>query len=371
MTNHAESPAGRLPRLLAVGFQGFGNIGDEAILCGLERLLHGAATIEVVVAGTLAPVRAAPAARRVHPWKLLPTPAAVRLIRRCDAVVISGGGLVNDYWPLVIPRYLLWVLASRLVGRPVIWAGIGVGPVRRRVWRLLAGVAFRLSSTVVVRDGASAAAAAGLLPPARVVVAADPAFAMVAPASRRPGVAPESRVGVIVRSPAPGDEALLAKLLAGLAATINGLIERGVRVDVLTMHPAEDGAIRAALKGALPAGIRDRVAIQALPDDPNEATAALGGYQALVSARLHGIILGAIAGVPSVAIVYDPKVGAAAEALGLADVAIPLAALTAARIDAGLEAIADPGRAAGLAARLEEQRAHLSPIRDAIVAAIS
>ena len=145
----------RLPRLIAVGFQGFGNVGDEAILCGLERLLDGAATFDTIVAGTVGPVWGANGARRIHPWRLLPTPAAMRRIRRSDGLIISGGGLVNDYWPLVIPRYLSWVLAARLLGRPVVWAGIGVGPVRRRPWRILGGFAFALSSAVIVRDRAS------------------------------------------------------------------------------------------------------------------------------------------------------------------------------------------------------------------------
>lgn len=356
-------PAKRLPRLIAVGFQGFGNVGDEAILCGLERLLEGAATLDVIVAGTVAPVRAAPAARRIHPWKLLPTPVALRAIRRADAVVIAGGGLVNDYWPLVIPRYLAWVLATRLMGRPVVWAGVGVGPVRRRAWRLLAGIAFALSNAVVVRDRASEEAAAGLVPSARVQVAADPAFALSGPANQAAG----SGVGVIVRSPAPGDERHLERLVAGLAATITGLVERGVRVDVLTMHPAEDQAIRTALREALAGGAGKAVQIDDLSDDPNTAAAALGSYAALVSARLHGIILGAVAGVPSVAIVYDAKVGAAAELLGLADVAIPLAELTSARIDAALATLADPSRDVEFGSRLELQRDRLNVIRDTLV----
>lgn len=354
-------------RLLAVGFQGFGNVGDEAILCGLERLLEGVATLDVIVAGTVAPVVAARTAPRIHPWKLLPTPAALRQIRRADAVVISGGGLVNDYWPLVIPRYLAWVVAARLMGRPVVWAGVGVGPVRRRPWRLLAGIAFALSNAVVVRDRASETAGDRLLPSARVRVAADPAFALRGPADRPAG----SGVCVIVRSPAPGCERHLGRLVAALAGTITGLVGRGVRVDVLTMHPAEDQAIRTALEAALASGVGTGVRISALPDDPNAAAVALASYTALVSARLHGIILGAVAGVPSVAIVYDSKVGAAAEILGLADVAIPLAEVSSERIDAALAAIARPTRIADLGARLALQRDRLNVIRDAIVEVVA
>ena len=351
----------RSPRLVAVGFQGFGNVGDEAILCGLERLLEGAATFEAIVAGTVAPVWGAPGARRVHPWKLMPTPAAMRLIRRSDGLVISGGGLVHDYWPLVIPRYLGWVLAARLMGRPVVWAGVGVGPVRRAPWRVLAGLAFALSTSVLVRDRASESAALGLLPAATVVMAADPAFAMEAtPRAVRSGI------GFIVRSPAPGDESHLTRLVDALATAITALHQRGVSVDILTMHPSEDGAMTTALQAVLSDEVRKAVGIRPLPADPYAAAAELGAYEVLVSTRLHGLILGAVVGVPSVPIVYDAKVAAAAELLGLSDVAIPLAEVTPTRVDEAIAILADPRRADQLAERLRGQRDRLAVIRDTI-----
>ena len=354
--------ATRLPRLVAVGFQGFGNVGDEAILCGLERLLEGAATFEAIVAGTVAPVWGAPGARRVHPWKLMPTPAAMWLIRRSDGLVISGGGLVNDYWPLVIPRYLAWVLAARLMGRPVVWAGVGVGPVRRAPWRILGGIAFALSTCVLVRDRASETAAHGFHPPASVVVAADPAFAMEAvPCAGRSGV------GFIVRSPAPGDEPHFERLVGSFASAIMALLARGVPVDILTMHPSEDGAMTAALRAALSDEARQTVVMRPLPPDPYRAAATLGAYEVLVSSRMHGLILGAVVGVPSVAIVYDAKVAAAADLLGLSDVAILLAEVTPTRVDEAIAILADPRRVDQLAERLRGQRDRLAIIRDTIV----
>ena len=139
----------------------------------------------------------------------------------------------------------------------------------------------------------------------------------------------------MVRSPAPGDEALLGPLVEALASAATTLHARGVPVDILTMHPVEDLTISSAMEAALPGGVRQVVSVSQLPADPHAAAVALGGYDVLVSMRLHGVILGAVAGVPSVSIVYDAKVGAAAELLGLADVAIALRDVTAARIAEG------------------------------------
>ena len=83
---------------------------------------------------------------------------------------------------------------------------------------------------------------------------------------------------------------------------------------------------------------------------------------------MHGLILGAIVGVPSVPIVYDAKVAAAAELLGLSDVAIPLSELTPTRIVAAIDSLADPARTEQLAGAVREQRGRLTIIRDTITA---
>ena len=56
--------------------------------------------------------------------------------------------------------------------------------------------------------------------------------------------------------------------------------------------------------------------------------------------RLHGLILGALAGVPSVAIGYDPKVMQAAILLGLGDVAVAVDGATAAALRDALDRLA-------------------------------
>ena len=118
-----------------------------------------------------------PDAARVRTARHLPTIAAWRALRHADALVISGGGLINDYWPAVIPRYVAWCLVGRLAGCRVIWIGAGVGPIRRRPWRWLAGLAFhgqpRRPGPGSARPRAGSGAAIG---GATVRVIADPAF---------------------------------------------------------------------------------------------------------------------------------------------------------------------------------------------------
>ena len=117
-------------RAAIVGFAGFGNLGDEAIAAGIDALL-GTSSLEVttVFGGPrLAESPAFPRAVRLASWRLLPTLPALRRLRGIDVLLVGGGGLLNDHWPAVVPRYVSWMIAGRLAGARVAWVGVGVGP---------------------------------------------------------------------------------------------------------------------------------------------------------------------------------------------------------------------------------------------------
>src|SRR5204862_552701 len=68
------------------------------------------------------------------------------------------------------------------------------------------------------------------------------------------------------------------------------------------------------------------------PTTPAEAIAWLGSCDAVATMRLHGAILAAVSGVPSVAITVDPKLAANARRLGMAELAVSLDACSVSTI---------------------------------------
>jgi polysaccharide pyruvyl transferase WcaK-like protein len=308
----------RRPRRAAIiGYVGFGNLGDELILAGIEQLLDPTPIEVTTVFGgpELRQTAAFRGARRRSPWRLLPTPGALRDLYRVDLLIVGGGGLFNDYWPLLIPRYLAWIVAARVAGAGVIWIGVGVGPMRRLAWRWLARLAARLSETVLVRDRASADLLGGMS--SRVHVIPDPVLFLQPPSPTRPG----RGLGLIVREPVHATEADLGRMIELLAAFAAAGEAAGLRSRLLMMAPAADRVFAERMADRL---VRDvaRPPIEHLGPSAAEAWRQLGGLQATVSVRLHGILLSAMAGVPCVPIAYDDKVVAAAERLGLGDVVV-------------------------------------------------
>ena len=358
-----------------VGFQGFGNVGDEAILCGIESLLGDRVDVEAIFSGGRQRIAAFPSAARIRTWHHLPTITAWRVLRRSRALAISGGGLINDHWATVIPRYVGWCLAARLAGCRVVWVGSGVGPIRRTVWQIVAGLGFRASRLVTVRDAASADWVRRCAPGTRVAQIPDPAFFMDRPApasAARPSGQVSGRLAIVARGPIRDDEDASLRLAEALADVVVGRADAGKPVSVLLFHDEEDGPFLATLATAVAA--RDGVMPDVIRADPDPAGAMrlLAGFDELLTVRLHGLILGALVGLPAVTVGYDAKVSAVAAQLGLDDLLVPLDAATGTTLLAALaRSVSMPGRGEALEARVQTVRGRHHAVADLLVRAMT
>ncbi|MGH2444601.1 MAG: polysaccharide pyruvyl transferase family protein [Candidatus Limnocylindria bacterium] len=347
-------------RVATVGFQGFGNLGDEAILTGIEALLaRPGVHVTTVFSGPQPDTIAAfPSARRIVEPRHLPGLRALRALRRVDLLVLAGGGLFNDHWTGVVPRYAAWVLAARLTGARVAWVGVGVGPIRRGWMRWLARLAARASHVVLVRDAESvtilgSAGRARLIP--------DPSVFNLPPAE-----VPRAGLALIVRAPVQEDAPLAARLLAGLSAAI---ADAGSDAVVLTMAGEADRQFSDALRRALEQRGVPGVEFDSLGPTPQLALARLSELSALITVRLHGLLLAALAGVPTVPIAYDAKVRVAAERLGIGELVVPLDAASGPLLLEKLEAARSDDCQVTVRERLNAMRAEADEVGNAIRAA--
>lgn len=285
-------------RVLLSGYYGFGNVGDEAILSALVAGLraHGH-DVEVLSADP-------DATRRQHDvaatHRLLGLPWA---LGRADALVSGGGGLLQDATSLRSLRYYLGVLrAARATGLRTVVYGQSIGPLssRGRAWtsRALRGL------PVAVRDDASRdLLATEGIPAAR---AADAALAL--PRPERLGGA---GLLLVPRAGVAGASEALARL-ARVA------MEDGIAVRIAALQPGADAAEAQRIAEAA-AGART-----VEPTGPDAALAACGVADAVVSVRLHGLILAARAGTPHLGIGYDPKVAGFLASSGGHHVEVPV-----------------------------------------------
>lgn len=363
------SPRAAGPRVVAIGYQGFGNLGDEAILTGIEQLVADQMVhFDAVICGPrVDSVAGFPAARRIRAPRLLPSLEGLRALWSADVLLLTGGGLLHDHWATIIPRYLAWIALGRALGARVVWLGVGIGPVRRRSQRLLLRLALALTAAAFVRDEASARLLGGR--GSKVTVMPDPAL-FNHPPDRSPT---SGALAIVIRGPAPAEQTSAARRASDLAVLCLATRAAGWCPTVLTMAGPSDEPFAALIR----AGLRsddDRAPVEvefgALGPTPADALDMLSRFEAVISVRLHGVLLAAVCGIPCVPVAYDMKVRAAAEQLGIGDLVIEANRLNPSDVLAHVARAGDREVRATVASRLRGVRASRSALAHGIVASM-
>ncbi|MDX2026905.1 polysaccharide pyruvyl transferase family protein [Microcella sp.] len=357
MTNTTHTPT----RVVMLGTHGQYNIGDELLLATVLRQLG---TQHEYVVNTY---DAADTAARIDPdyqVELINTAgdrlALLRHLRRADAVVFAGGSILkelsaatgrNRYATLLM--ILAVVTATRVIGRaPMAMLNIGVGPIRTRFGRWLAGRIMNQVTLVTVRDAGSAALCERIGVRRPVVSSTDAVFS-VEPEWLRGGAprpAADSgtlRIGLSLNHDIDTPEnwehvvATLAQAVRDLAA------ERPIEIHGLPMQSRGKTHDDATVLRDFAERIAPVPFVEHRPDAITEVARIIEQCDLIVAERLHAIITSAKLGVPVVPLAYDVKVRQVASVLGLDDVSIDLSApFTAADVHHSIARVADDQRGA-------------------------
>jgi len=296
--------------IVALGYFGFNNLGDEAILSGMTSALRNTAVFRDanMTALTFDPG----ATRRLHPG-VTPVPrrplrTLSRRMPRTDLFVLGGGSLFQDATSLrSVVWYTMAAAIARAKSRRVLWWAHGIGPLHSPIARRLVAMTAHKADAVTVRDPASALLLKECGFSGSVEVVPDPAFLLATPEPKA------TRAGSVV---------------AWRSWAANSGPPRGAffpePVRALPMHPSDDAAFRGD-------GRIDWLA----SDSPfPEVLDAIAAARLVVAVRLHALIFATAVATPFVAVSYDPKVTALAESVGEGDACIPLAACDAQALEA-------------------------------------
>lgn len=326
------------PKFLLVGSFGAGNVGDELILAGLLHELEKespAAQICVLTADPAASARWHGGSRLAI--QFLPKfPGGLRsffrldfwrrtlpALRGCDAVVFPGGGLFTDSESAAaIVQWSIPLFFARFFWRPVYLLGQSIGPIRGRFARLLAMQALPLATKIVTRDAASLAALRQLgVPESIAELGQDSALFLAEEKPRHLNLKKSRNLLVSVRptdSLGRSQEKILAEALDELARA-------GWGISFVSFESGSDEAAWARIKKRAKLGPKFQTA--ALPESAAGAIERVADFDAVLAMRLHANIAAHLAGRPSLAISYSPKVAAWMAEMGTADRVLDLANL--------------------------------------------
>jgi polysaccharide pyruvyl transferase CsaB len=312
--------------VLIAGHYGDCNLGDDAIA---QVLVRAVATNPCVRRIRLLTLRNRPDMRtwaRDTDQLLIASWSGVRSLinslLKTRVIIVGGGGILQDSTSVAnIAIHTLLPLLLRVFGIRILVVGVGIGPLRKRVSRVLVQLLLRGAKVVAVRDPMShqqcirMGVATGKLALAPDLAWAWPGHAnfLVARAPKRMLVSIRPPIGPAEVREKPTPE-YLAQVALILSAINDFAAIHGFSVYVLSTHPLQDGElVRRVLQNS-----RKLNAISILePISPEELFASFEPGDVLVGMRLHAQILAALNGVPAIALAYAEKVTIAAEALSM------------------------------------------------------
>lgn len=299
-----------------------------------------------------------------------------REVRRSDAVVFGAGNALIDVsiglLRGAIPYFVLLTLMAAMADTPFVWYGISVGPFRTRYARDLSRLAARLASSVTVRDERSEKELRRLGFSGSLVSLPDPVLGLLPPPSESaPELGPWREahehgrpvLAVSVRAATPAGGSL-SSYLEAFASFCDDLIVRHNVVLLFVPHCTYEHARSTDddrfIAASVVARMEHRESAVEITDhlSVEHCLAAYQGARAAVCMRLHANVFAAIQGVPSLAIDYNPKVGAFMEWLGASDAVVGFGDVTPGAAGAKLAMLLRQrgARSAGILAQVRQGR---------------
>lgn len=305
-------------RVLAHGWYGAGNVGDELLLRTLAQWCEeGGARVSVL---SVDPQHT----RDMHRIEAVDAndfPAVAREMSESDLFVLGGGGLFQthysfttatlySYGPGDIASYARPALMARQMGVPALMWAQGVGPLAGAQARAIVRDVYSDAAFASVRDHVSSDLLRAIGVDRDVVVAPDPVWAMplVDEGTTSKG---KRRLGLVMRpwELGPGWE---DRFTRAVRATVDPAVFRLVWIPFQTGEApglASDLPLLRGLAARLGGYDHEFADTRGL----DSAVAAVAGCERIVSMRLHAQILGFKLGRPTLCVEYDAKMERASE----------------------------------------------------------
>jgi polysaccharide pyruvyl transferase CsaB len=286
-------------RVVIAGYFGYGNTGDEAVLAGmLVSLRRETEGLHVtVLSGNPDETERT---HRVHAIRRGDLRAIIGALRGADGLISGGGSLLQDRTSFRPVAYYSGVMQlARLTRIPYVIYAQGLGPLSHAPNRALAAMALRGAAYASLRDEASIALARRLGVRRPIDLVSDPALAL------HPRSTGAGHVAIAVR-PWGARRTYLTELRDALAD-----LSHDKPILAIPMQDDVDREPSVAVVQGIPGA-------DVLPATAglDERLAAIGSASLVIGMRLHALILAAAAGVPALAVSYDPKVDAFAARAG-------------------------------------------------------
>ena len=305
--------------ILMSGYYGFDNSGDDAILKAIVkdfRELNNDLNI-IVLSNNPTKTEGMYPVKAVNRFKLREVLSAIK----STSMLISGGGsLLQDVTSTRSLWYYLGVMTiAKIYKKPVMIYANGIGPINKKVNRILTKFILNKVDLITLRDENSKKYIKDMkVINKNIYVTADPVFTLD-PAPKeiidnifeKEGIPSEGNlIGISIREWKKADH-----LEDTIVKTINYLINKyRVKIVLIPMHYPEDVDI---CLNVIKSVNNDDCYILKEKYSVEEIMGVIKKLDLIIAMRLHSLIYAATQSVPMVGLVYDPKVEGILDSIGM------------------------------------------------------
>ena len=295
-----------MSNIVISGYYGFGNAGDEAMLCAIiDAIRKEEADAHItVISGN--PTETSKK-HNIHAVGTFSAFGILKAIANSDLVISGGGSLLQDATSIRNTYYYLSIMAlAKMMGKKVMLYSQGIGPLNRPSTRRAVSFILRFVDTITVRDSISKSELESLgiedvEVTADAVLAMQPADLSIGKrilegyTSKLPkSIENPKRIGVAVRS--WKDDTEYRESLANVLSRLQEQDE--VEIIFIPMSHPEDTKEAKIIASYMPKG-----AIVLEGPFSTEEQVSLSG-----NIRLHALVFSSLMGKPVIGISYDPKI---------------------------------------------------------------
>jgi polysaccharide pyruvyl transferase CsaB len=330
--------------IVIAGYYGFKNTGDEVILAAIVQELRSIQPdVNIIVLSGNPQITRREHRVRAIAWGDLEK--MIGAINICDFVILGGGGLFHDYWgfdptTILTPDasgmafYGGIALLASIFNKHLVLYAIGVGPLFSEMGRFYTQAIVEQASLVTVRDEESKHLLTSMgIAPQKFHVTTDPSFGFdtnVKP-QKTVELKGDPLLGVTVRNwninvlPGNWEQQVAGALDNFLDAHHNGRVVFSP-FQFIQEELLDDIAVAERIQRLMRNDRRTRIIKKNYP--LVEKLALLKQCDLIVGMRLHALILAIKCGIPTVGLIYDPKVKNVLTQAGISEYGIELGEVT-------------------------------------------
>ena len=332
-----------MKKIILMGFYGGVNFGDEVILESIFSLYKEELSRSLLTIACTKPeyiINRFSVRGFKLDWRMLNLIHFYYEMKNNNLLIVGGGGLLQDYGnfpPKAILVIMPKVLIARLLGKPVIFLSIGLGPIDTRMGKVLTGIISKLVNLITVRNIEDKEILFNLgLNKKKIHVLPDPGFGMntILKKRKRNYIENNKCFGI----------AILPFFKQAHNEHYNDKINREVMIKVcnhlieekdysITFFPcSEEGDNEENLD--IINGVYNKNRVKTIYWNIGNRINYKFFYEIdfLIAMRLHPQILASFFGIPFISIIYHPKIKRLLKMLDYCDYACDLTSVTAERI---------------------------------------